>query len=194
MEYPWIDKFIVNSAEDTPPDEETGTNQPVEPDEEPNPELAKDIVEGEPQETYIEPETINNLQTQIEDLQKQIEDLQKQDDLEVEIERIKNRLDNISVPDDTDLNDSLFQSASSKIKYLKRAIRRIKPLNSEQITQINLKLEQKPQMSCQEIALDLAKTIGAKEQDIIDYIRNSEFRFRHRHWRESSVINWEEIN
>jgi hypothetical protein len=45
-------------------------------------------------------------------------------------------------------------------------------------------------MSCQQIAASLASKLNASEQDIFDFIRNTDYRFRHRHFRESSVIDW----
>lgn len=223
MEYPWLDKFVMHAApedmpleppvEDTPPDEATGTNEPVDvpadsanPDEQPNPDLAQDITESDPLsdigtdavDTSAQPvdtSAIDGMQTQIDDLKKQLEDLQSDYDMEGQIEILKKRLDNLQTLDDVDLNDSLNQSASSEISYIKRAIRRYQlkktSLTGEQQTEINLKLEQHPQMSCQEIAAEIASSTGANEQDIIDFIRNSEFRFRHRHGpHESSVIDW----
>lgn len=225
MDYPWLDRFVMHAApedevgdptletppdegvtEDIPPDEDTGTNEPVSapeenPDEQPNPELAKDITDSEPMGdagTGAETggEDTSQLQTQIDDLKKQLEDLKSESDAKEQIEIIKKRLENLQVPDDPDLNDSIFQSASQEICYLRRAIRRYAkklPLTGEQKDLINLKLEQQPEASFQEIAAEMSKEIGADEQNIIDYIRNSEFRFRHRHRRQSSVIDWEAI-
>lgn len=200
-------------VEDTLPDETTGTNEPVDvpadsanPDEQPNPDLAQDITESDPLSDIgmqpadtsaesVDTSAINEIQTQIDDLKKQLEDLQSDYDMEGEIEILKKRLDNLRTLDDSDLNDNLNQSASTQINYIKRAIRRYQlkkiALTGEQQTQINLKLEQNPEMSCQEIAAEIASNIGANEQDVIDFIRNSEFRFRHRHGpRESSIIDW----
>jgi phosphopantetheine adenylyltransferase len=183
MEYPWNDAFLIEAAEDT------GTNEPVDTtsEEEPDPELAQDLTEtGDTSE----------LQAEIDNLKKQIEELQKNFDLENEVKLLKKRLDNISMPSDTDLNDSINQSASREVKYIKRAVRRflsknkISGLTSAQQDAIISRLEQHPQSSCQEISSQLSKEIGASEQDIFDFIRNSDYRFRHRHWRESSVIDW----
>lgn len=197
MEYPWNDNFIVEAAEDTgtnePVDttnEDTGTNEPVDTSsEEPDPSLAKDLAGIE---------DTSNLQTEIDDLKKQIEDLQKKFDLETEVALLKKRLDNIHVKDDTDMNDSINQSACREVKYVKRAVRRlgknkVSGLTSSQQNSIITMLEQHPQMSCQEIASQLSDELHASEQDIFDFIRNSDYRFRHRHFRESFVIDWKTL-
>jgi hypothetical protein len=212
MEYPWLDKFVFEAQEDAPPDEETGTNEPVDvpaeeetnPEEEPSPELAKDLTEGDvlpdeatPTDTGVD---TSGLQSQIDDLKKQLEEVQKSFNLEERLEDLKRRLENVSVPDSTDMNDSIFQSASSEIKYIKRAMRRFfidkkAKLSGNQRQVIESVLEQKPEMTSQEIAAQLATTINASEQDIVDFIRNSEFRFRHRrHGIEASVIDWESFD
>lgn len=205
MEYPWIDKLLMQAApaEDTPPDETTGTNEPVDvpadenPDEQPNPDLAQDIADMTPSDTGAEPDAdTNELQAEIDELKKQLEDLKSEQDVQSEIDELKRRLDTLQVPDDTDMNDSLFQSASLEIKYLKRAFRRIKRncgLSGSQRSIIDMKLEQRPSMSNQAIAAELASIVKANEQDIFDYIMNSEFRFRHRHGPRSSVIDWNNI-
>lgn len=212
MDYPWLDKLIIcaapeNGTEDTsldsPPDEETGTNVPVNvpddssnPDDVPNHDLAESITDSESTDTGVEsPDAdIETLKTQIENLKKQIEDLQADSDMQSELEIIKKRVDNIRSLNDPDLNDSIFQSASVEISYLKRAVRRFfirTSFSGEKRTLIDKKIEQRPQMSRQEIAAEMSNEIGVNEQDIIDYIRNSEFRFRHRN--QASVIDWESI-
>lgn len=214
MNYPWVDNFIIQAADpadptqdeqpdaqDTPPDEATGTNEPVvtdetdpnaDPSNEPDPSLAQDIADADPTMTDVEPDT-SGLQTQIEDLKKQIEDLKSENDMETQIQDLKRRLDNISVNDETNLNDDIFQSASREVNYIKRALRRVSGLTGSQRQMIEAELEKKPQQSCQEIAANISKSIGASEQDIIDFIRNSDYRFRHRHAPEASVIDWNSL-
>jgi len=213
MEYPWVDNIVIAApadatpvedtapadttlVEDTPPDEETGTNEPVSIEDQPDPELANDLT-GEDQvseQPVIETDT--GIQTQIDDLKKQIEELNKDKNLQLKVDLLEKRLNNISVQDQTDLIGTIFQSASSEIKYIKRAIRRIKQssLSGEQQQLISNELEQTPELSCQEIAAKLAQKLNASEQDIIDFIRNTDYRFRHRHRRDASVINWDEIS
>jgi len=198
MDYPWVDKFLFNAAEgeDTPPDEETGTNEPVNvpAEDEPDPELAQDLVGEENTEDQ------DDIQLQVDELRQQIEDLSKSLDIENELEVLKRRIDNFSIPDNTDLNDSIYQTAFSEIKYVKRALRRIKEsfkkqanLSSEQIEAIIIELENNSQLTCQEVAAKLSPVINANEQDIIDFIRNSDYRFRHRHRRFNSAIEWDKI-
>lgn len=174
------------------------------PDDQPNADLAEDIANGTDEMPIeeapnVDTDTNVDLQTQIEDLKKQIEGLQKDEDLEDKIETINKRLNNLQVPDDADLNDEIFQSSSSKIKLLKRAMRRISmsiksSLSGEQQTKIIEELKQNPEMTCQEVAAKIHDDIKANEQDIIDFIRNSEFRFRHRHFHEaSSPIDWNDL-
>jgi hypothetical protein len=212
MEYPWLDKFIFEAQqpEDTPPDEETGTNEPVNtteenPDEQPDKSLAEDLTSTEdvlpdevtPTDAGTSFDT-SGLQSQIDGLKKKLEEIQKNFDLEEEINILKRKLENISVQDDTNLNDSIFQSACMKIKYIKRAVRRFLDkkarLYGKQQQLIETMLEQKPEMSSQEIAAQLTEIINMPEQDIIDFIRNSEFRFRHRrHGIEASIIDWKSL-
>jgi exonuclease VII large subunit len=197
MEYPW-NTFLIEAAEPkdpNQPDPDTGTNEPVDPGdvdtvdptEQPDPSLAEDLVTGDTGE----------LQAEVDDLKKQIEELTKKFDLETEVEQLKKRLDNVSVPDDTDLNDSINQSASREIKYIKRAVRRFlmknktSGLTGSQQQRIISELEKQPDSSCQQISSQLAKELEVSEQDIFDFIRNSDYRFRHRHWREASVIDWD---
>ncbi|MDD5650228.1 MAG: hypothetical protein PHF86_07430 [Candidatus Nanoarchaeia archaeon] len=211
MDYPWFDKFAIEAAEDTEPDEETGTNEPVSVDDEtenveeqPDTEMAKDLTEdtGTTESEPVVQDTVdvNNIQEQIDGLKTQIEDMQKNFDLEDEVKDLKRRIENISVPDETNTNDDIFQSASLQINYIKRSIRRFfrvktSKLSGKQQKAIEDLLEQKPSMSSQEIALQLSKSINASDQDIIDFIRNSEFRFRHRrHGVEASVIDWNFLN
>ncbi|MDD5650074.1 MAG: hypothetical protein PHF86_06625 [Candidatus Nanoarchaeia archaeon] len=210
MEHPWFDRFIRQSApaEDTPPDETTGTNEPVDvpaddpsvsPDEQPNPDLAQDIADMPATDTGAEAPSdagTDALQSQIDELKKQLEDLQTDYDTQGEIDELKKRIDNLRVPDDIDMNDSLFQSAAIEINYLKRACRRLNRkcgLTGSQRTLINMRLEQHPTMSNQEIAAELASIVGAKQQDIFEYIMNSEFRFRHRHGPHASIIDWDAV-
>jgi phosphomevalonate kinase len=188
MEYPWNNEIIIQAAESDP---ETGTNEPVgspkgesttdSPEDQPDPSLAEQIVSGD---------TGIDTQAQIDELKKQLEDMLKKFDLENEVQDLKKRLENIHVPDDTNMNDSLNQSASTQIKFVKRAIRRIMSKNvvagltGKQQQLITTELDQHPQLSCQQISAELSEKIGASEQDIFDFIRNSDYRFRHRHWRE----------
>lgn len=185
-----FNEFLFEAAEPdtTEPD---GTNEPVEqpaddpsadetsPEDQPDPSLAQDIAGDN-----------SDLDTKIETLQKELDELQKKYDLENEVNLLKRRLDNLNIVDDTNLNDSLNQSAKLEIKFVKRAIRRIKSkiikegnLSSSQQNKIILELETNPQLTSQEIAAKLSSDIKAKEQDIFDFIRNSDFRFRHRHRR-----------
>jgi hypothetical protein len=191
MEYPW-NEFLIEAvvAEDTPPDEETGTNEPVDTSTQDNENVEEDTSQEDTEDFT------GDLQAQIDELKSQIEELMKKDDVENEIQRLKTRLDNLNIPDDPDMNDSIFQSASREIKYLKRALRRLgavkkAELSGEQQELIINELEQRPERSCQEIAQDLAEKINADEQDIFDFIRNTDYRFRHRHRRESSIIDWD---
>jgi hypothetical protein len=200
MEYPW-NTFLIEAAEPKDPnqsDPNTGTNEPVDsgdvdtvdPTEQPDKSLAEDLVTSDSGE----------LQAEVDELKKQIEDLTKKFDLETEVELLKKRLDNVSVPDDTDMNDSLNQSASREIKYIKRAVRRFllknktSSLTGSQQQSIILELEKQPNSSCQQIASQLANDLKVSEQDIFDFIRNSDYRFRHRHWREASVIDWNSLD
>jgi len=209
MDYPWLNKFVIEAQEplpkDSPPDESTGTNEPVDvpadevnPEDQPNPELAGELTEGEPPtedpgESLID---TSEFQTQIDDLKKQIEELQKGEDLQQEIEILKKKIDNVNPLDDTDLNDDIYQSASAKIKYLKRAMRRLARkagLTGAQRQLIEAEMTQSHESTCQEIASKLAPKMNVSEQDIIDFIRNSEFRFRHRHGPRTSAIDWESL-
>lgn len=194
MEYPWNKEILIQAAEpeteepkvDSEPDPESGTNEPVgapegdvPAEDKPDPELAGDIAGTEP--------SGSDVQTQIEDLKKQLDEINKKFDLETEVNILKKRLENVHVPDETDLNDSLNQTAS-KISFVKRAIRRILSkkscLTGAQQQLITTELDQHPQLSCQQMSAKLAKELGASEQDIYDFIRYSDYRYRHRHWRE----------
>lgn len=191
MIYPWADNFIIQAeVKDTPPDETTGTNEPVESDiteldqqDQPDTALAEDL-------SGIS-EDDSDIQAQIDSLKSQIEELQKNFKLQDEVEILKKRIDNIFVNDDTDMNDSINQTAFIKIRHIKRSMRRLANLSSEQQQLIIAELEQTPELSCQEIAAKMTSQIKAKEQDIIDFIRNTDYRFRHRHRRDSSVIDWD---
>jgi hypothetical protein len=204
--YPWSE-FLIEAAEpEKESDPDTGTNEPVDtgkkdedtpPDEsvdtgaEPDPEMAEDLAGGAPAEAVD-----TGAQKEIEELKKQIEELKKKFDLETEVKQLKKRLDNISFPEDVSLNDSINQSASREIKYIKRAIRRFflknktSSLTGNQQQYIISELDQHPSQSFQDLAAKLSPMIYASEQDIFDFIRNTDYRFRHRHVRESSVIDW----
>lgn len=200
--YSFNDKFLIEAApeDDAATKEDTGTNEPVttpEPedtgeakdDEQPDTAMANDLV-GAPGEDDLE------------QLKKEVEELKKKFDVEDEVERIKKRLDNLSVPDDANLNDSIYQSAhKDEIRYIKRAIRRFlskknaSSLTGEQQQKIITELDQNSDITNQQIAAKLSPVIHASEQDIFDFIRNTDYRFRHRHHRrEASVINWDEID
>jgi len=116
-----------------------------------------------------------------------LDEINKKFDLQTEVDILKKRLENVHVPDETDLNDTLNQTAS-KISFVKRAIRRILSkkscLSGEQQQLITTELDQHPQLSCQQMSSKLAKELGASEHDIYDFIKNSDYRYRHRHWRE----------
>jgi len=205
MKYPWSDNFLIDlyskqaaDPEDKPEDD--GTNEPVDQpaedtstEDQPDPALAEDLTG----DADMGGDT--DLQAEIDDLKKQLEDLKKENDLEAQVDRIKRRLDNVTVQDDADTNDSIFQSASKEVNYVKRAIRRISSkiknagLTGAQQQLIITELDQHPQSSCQQIAASLASKLDVCEQDIFDFIRNSDYRFRHRHWRESSVIDWKAL-
>jgi len=195
MEYPWMDNFIIYA--DSPADPETGTNEPVDilentdepkepqdtgnPEDKPDPDLANEIAGDS-----------SDVQSQIDALKGQVEELSKNIDLQSQIDILKRKIENINVLDDADNNDNINQSANSKINYIKRAIRRLKSYNltSEQQQQIISELEQSPQLANCEIALKLSPSIDASEQDIVDFIRSTDYRFRHRHRRESTVLDW----
>lgn len=191
--------FLFEGAEDTPPDPETGTNEPVSvgdmtdtenPEDQPDTSLAEDLTGTDS----------GDLQAQISELNAKIEELSKNFDLGKEVEILKKRLDNINIPSDSDLNDSLFQTASSDVKYIKRALRRVankiskkSNLNGEQQSLIISELEQNKDKTCQEVAFEFAKNLNVSEQDIIDFIRNTDYRFRHRE-RRASIIDWDSLN
>jgi hypothetical protein len=170
------------------PTEDTGTNEPVEepvddaaikPGDAPDPALAEGLAND-----------TSEIDSQVDKMQKELDELQKKFNLENEVKILKRRLDNITVTDDTNMNDSLNQSAHREIRYVKRAMRRLMSkyfkegsLSSVQEDKIISELETNPQLSGQEIAAKLSSEIKAKEQDIFDFIRNTDFRFRHRHRR-----------
>jgi hypothetical protein len=216
MKYPWVDKFVMHAAPEDLPQEDTGTNEPVDTtntEDMPDSSLAEDLTgetidqtNTDSQMDTTQPEESidmtgnDQLQQQIDDLKKQIDDLQGMFDLEEEVSILKKRIDNINIPDDPDMNDSIFQSASSEVKYIKRAMRRFvsktkkqSGLTGDQEQLIINELEQTPELSCQEVAFKLAPQINVTEQDIVDFIRNTDYRFRHRHRRDASVIDWAQL-
>jgi hypothetical protein len=187
VDEPVADVPVEDTGTDTT---DTGTNEPVEepvddttaepkPGDAPDPALAQDLGND-----------TSEINSQVDKMQKELDELQKKFNLEDEVKVLKRRLDNITVTDDANLNDSLNQSACREIKFVKRAMRRLMSkyfkegsLSSIQEDRIISELEANPQLTGQEIAAKLTLEIRAKEQDIFDYIRNTDFRFRHRHRR-----------
>ena len=203
--YPWTE-FLIEAAEpddkedkgtnepvDKKEDADTGTNEPVSEGDEPDKDMAEDLT-NPPSEAVD-----TGAQNEIEDLKKQIDELKKKFDIETEVEQLKKRLDNMSVVDEASLNDNINQSASSEIKYIKRALRRFliknktAGLTGHQQSCIISELDLHPTESNQALAAKLSSEINASQQDIIDFIRSTDYRFRHRHRREASVIDWNEI-
>jgi hypothetical protein len=67
---------------------------------------------------------VEDVTKQIDALKGQIKDLSKEKGIEEQLKTLQKRLDNLSIPTDADLNDSLNQSAS-KISAIQRSMRRI---------------------------------------------------------------------
>jgi prefoldin subunit 5 len=67
---------------------------------------------------------VGDVTTQIDALKGQITDLSKEKDIEEQLKTLQKRLDNLNVPTDADMNDSLNQTAS-KIASVQRNLRRL---------------------------------------------------------------------
>lgn len=144
---------------------------------------AEDAVEEQPAED-IEEDSSNDIQKEVEDLKEQLAEIKKNFDMEDEVKAIKRRLDNMVVPDETDLNDSLFQIARKDIQIIKRAIRRcyakISSLTGNQQERIVNEVRQNPQLSYQEVSKKLSGVLGARQHDIFDFLMNTDTGIRHK--------------
>jgi hypothetical protein len=144
------------------------------------------IVQKKPQEPKSSAE-IDELKQQISELKEQLDELQKSSDVEEEVNKLKQRLDNLDIPDEANLNDSLFQISKKDIQIIKRAIRRCfakaSSLNSKQQEKIINEVRQNSHLSYQEISKKLSGVLGARQLDIFDFLMNTDYGFRHRHRR-----------
>jgi len=88
-------------------------------------ETTKGEEETKPEEgSSNEPPNLDQLKDDVEDLKKEMKEVSKQETLEQQIKQLKKRLDNLDIQDDADLNDTIYQAASSKIKFVERLMKR----------------------------------------------------------------------
>jgi len=186
----------ADEATDAPVEDTPQEDAPVDPEDLPvGSEALGDTTEtpaeGGPDLNAIVGETgqadVDALKQEIDSLKKKIKELEGNFDLETEMDQIKKRLDNLNVPDDADINDNLFESGSTELKQIKRAMRRMfakkADLSGQQQEKIILEIRTNPQLSYQQLAKKLSSMINANEQDIFDYLSNLGHEYKHRHRR-----------
>ena len=192
----WLDK-LAQEEQDTATDEQdtteagnsesqdSGDDQSAESSDQPPADgEGEQPAEGEQQPSSDSGVTSEQIGGEIDALKKELEELKSNKDLEDEVERLKKKIDNINIDDDTNLNDSIYQSAS-KVAYVKRAMRRIfkkraSYLTTEQQEAVMNELRKNGDIPYQQLAQSMADTIGAKEDDIFMFLTNFANSNKHR--------------
>jgi hypothetical protein len=107
------DEEKADTINDEEKDEDSGDQDSTKPDE------------SSEQDTSDVTST-DQLQNQLKELQNQVKKLKTDEGLNKQLEELKKQIERIEVPDrNPDMNSSLFQSASIKIKHSRRVLRRI---------------------------------------------------------------------
>lgn len=73
----------------------------------------------------VSSDEISKLKEEINTLKTSLDDLKKEKDVQQQIDFLRKKLENFNVVDNTDLNDSIFQTAKTEINFIKRALRRL---------------------------------------------------------------------
>jgi hypothetical protein len=99
-------------------------------------EQSTDSQQGDPAQQTESTSGIESLQKEIKDLKSQIEKLNGEEKMKNDIKELKEKLDNVVVQHNPNLNETIYQTAS-KIKYFKRAMRRLVNKNAKQVSFIS---------------------------------------------------------
>lgn len=89
-------------------------------------EQVNELEESIPEEGSpgVDPKELDEIKNEMKQLKEKMNQLTGEEKMQHEIDVLKRRLNDLQVPDDADLSDSIFQSASIKVAHIKREIRR----------------------------------------------------------------------
>jgi len=129
-------------------------------------------------------EQIESLKKEVENLKKELQEKKQKEETQNQIDELKKRIDKIEVQDDTNLNDSIYQSAA--IKHAQRMLRRIKnkiaqsstKLTTKQIEIIQQEYLTNTHLSAQELANKISKKVDANHNDIYQFLMNFDHQNR----------------
>jgi hypothetical protein len=119
------------------------------------------------------------LKNQLEALKKQVEQLKTDKDVSQQLDDLKKQIDRIQVPNrNPDLNGSLFQSASMKIRHSRRKLRRICAnhiqkksfFNTKQIELMENYTKTYPELGYNQLANLISKEIFLNPHEIYFYL------------------------
>jgi hypothetical protein len=137
------------------------------------------IPEDAPPEALPEVPTVGDVSkvvNDLKDLKKQVKELYTEKDLQSQLDVLKRRIEDIQIPDEANLNSTMFQSAS-KIGYVKREWRRFKAqlskksvLTGPQRSTIENYLNQHFEMSYPELAAFIAQRVNADKGEVFCYL------------------------
>lgn len=117
---------------------------------------------------------IESLKKEIKDLKGQIEKINGEEKLKNDIKELREKLDNVVVQHNPDLNQTINQSAS-KIKYFKRAMRRISKKASNEFDDY---AKEVAKGIFEKVGPSLKKYMGITEKTILEDIDNEDLRMK----------------